>query len=66
MEDKVPLIAPDKRTIIVGDDTGLIKKVKMTLVEDTEIVSMPDKKRRRNKRTKEDAEAEEGKDHVSE
>ena len=41
----------DYRTIFVGDDTGLLKKVKFTMRVEQDIISAPGKKRIRNKRT---------------
>ena len=39
----------DTRTIIVGDDTGLIKKVRMTFQEEEDVISAPPVRRNRNK-----------------
>ena len=41
----------DYRTIFVGDDTGLLKKLKMSLRIEKDIISEPTKKRNRKKRT---------------
>ena len=43
--------ATDVRNLLVGDDTGLIKKVKMTFSINEDVISVPDKhKKRKNKR----------------
>lgn len=51
---------PDSRLIFVGDDTGLLKKLKMTMSIEDDIISMPSKKKKSKKRTLEEMTADEG------
>ena len=44
----------DHRMIFVGDDTGLLKKLKMNLRIEQDVVSAPGRKKIRNKRTLDD------------
>ncbi len=37
--------------VLVGDDTGLVKKLSMTIGYQDEVISMPDKRRNIKKRT---------------
>ena len=55
------------RSIFVGDDTGLLKKLKMTLSIEEVIISIPTKpKRRSKKRTLGEREAANDKDALDE
>eukprot|EP00347_Sterkiella_histriomuscorum_P013541 403364316 len=49
--DKETLQELDYRTIFVGDDTGLLKKLKFSLRIDKNVISAPSKRKIRNKRT---------------